>query len=73
MKHEVIQRAIFAVASGGSEDVTSELVPRLVLLYRITNPIVERPHRIRAQLAARNQQQIGPFICPVIDEFIAFK
>ena len=45
----------------------------LFCLNAVANPVVERPHRGRAQLAAGDQQQIGPFVGPVIDKLIAFE
>ena len=68
VQHEIVQRAVLARAARGQEDLAGELVPRLVVLHRIADPVVERPHGRRVQLAARDQQQVGPLVGPVIHE-----
>ena len=73
VQDEVIQRAVLPRAAGAGEDLAGEFVPRLVLFDAVANPVVEGPHRVRTKLAARDQQQIGPFVGPVVDELVALE
>ena len=73
VQHEIIKRAILPRASGACKDFACELVPRLVLAYAVADPVVEGPHRVRPQLAAGDEQQIRPFIGPIIDELFTFE
>ena len=52
VQHVVIQRAVLPRIARRREDFIRELVPRLVILHAVANPVVERPHRVGAQLAA---------------------
>ena len=45
----------------------------LFSLNAVANPVVEGPHRGRTQLAARHEQQVGPFVSPVVDELVALE
>ena len=40
MQREIVESSILAAAAGTGEDFTSELIPRLVLLYAVANPWV---------------------------------
>ena len=70
MQHEVIERPVLTGAAGTGKNLAGELVPGLVGLHPVADPIVESPHRGRTQLTAGNQQQVGPFVGPIIDEFV---
>ena len=68
VQHEVVGRAVLQRAAAGGEDLAGEAVPRLVVGHALADELVERPHRRLRQLAARDQQQVGPLVRPVIDE-----
>src|SRR5687767_1839651 len=68
---EVVERAVFAGGAGSSEDVAGELVPGLVFLHRIANPVVKGPHVVGAELARTDEQEVAPFVGPVVGELVA--
>ena len=63
-----IRRPVLERAAAGGDDLADELVPRLVLRHALANPAVIRLHRLRPQPLAVDQQHVGPFVRPVIDE-----
>ena len=63
-----IRRAVLVRAAGGGDDLAGELVPRRVRGDALANPVVVRLERLRPQPLAGEQQQVGPFVGPVIDE-----
>ena len=71
VQDEEIARAIFQRAALRGENAARELVPRRVRGDVVADPFVIGPHRRRAQFLARDEQQVAPFVAPVIDELRA--
>ena len=69
MEHIEICRSIVHRAALGDNDLARETVPRGIGRDVKPNPIVIRPHRRSFKLFAADQQKVGPFVGPVIDEF----
>ena len=44
MQDEVVERTILPCVSGAREDLAGKLIPRLVLLHAVVDPVVEGPH-----------------------------
>src|SRR5687767_7479896 len=49
VQNEIVQSAVLAARSARREDFRRELIPRLVLLYGIADPVIESPHRVGTQ------------------------
>jgi len=64
-----IGRAIFERAALCGDNFASEHVPGSVLSHFVAYPIVIRPDGRRFELFGADEQQIGPFIGPVIHKF----
>ncbi len=61
-------RAVVEGAALGGDQLTRELIPRLSVEERLTNPAVVVERRLDAHVIRIRTQQIGPFVCPVFSE-----
>src|ERR1035438_7200216 len=75
MQDEVIQFAILPGVARRGEDFPSKLVPGLVLLHAVADPVVIRSDGVGKQLPfiTGYQQQVRPLIGPIIDERLALE
>ena len=68
-----ITGAVFERAALRGEDFPDEDIPGRVGGDVVPNPVVIRPHGGGFQLLALDQQQVGPFVSPVINELRALQ
>ena len=61
--------AVVQIAPLRRQDAARKLVPWLVVGHVLPHVLIKGTHRWLRQLAAGNQQQIGPLVRPVIDVF----
>ena len=69
----VVGRAVRQRVARRGQHLTRQRVPRLVGGDAGANPVVVRPHRVRLQAPARDEQQVRPFVGPVVDELRPFE
>ena len=65
----VVDRPVLQIASGGGDQFFDEPVPGTVLGNPVPDPVVVGPHGGPFQLAAGDQQQVGPLVGPVVHVF----
>ena len=73
MNDVIIRRAVFQRIAGSGNDFADEFIPGLIILDALANPVVKAPHRIIGKLERRNQQQVVPFVRPVINVLFTFE
>ena len=66
MNHPVVPGAILDGVAGRGDEFRHKLIPWFIDCHAVANPVVIAPHLLVRKVIARNQQQIGPLIRPVI-------
>src|SRR6516225_7475511 len=68
MDDPIVCGAVFESIAASGYDLECKLVPRFVVCDAVANPLVITPHLVIGKVVTRYQQEIGPFIGPIINE-----
>ena len=65
---EVVDRALLVASARRGRQLARERVPGLVGGHTLPDPVVESLCALAAELPARDEQDVGPLVRPVVDE-----